>query len=163
MKSIHIIQILAKLRLLCGNLTGLYINPLDTRASSLFDMECKSMCWWIGFSAFIQIMMTTPNGNIFRVTGHLCGEVTGPGEFPTQSPVTRNFDVFFDLRQKKLLSTQSRGWWFETPSRPSWRHRNDFNKSYRTNSGFTEQIHNIGWKIFLPHQEAVKCTSNPQW
>ena len=43
-------------------------------------------------------MMTSSNGNIFRVTGPLCGEVTGPGEFPTQRPVTRNFGVFFDLR-----------------------------------------------------------------
>ena len=43
-------------------------------------------------------MMTLSNGNIFRVTGPLCGEFTGPGEFPTQRPVTRSFDVFFDLR-----------------------------------------------------------------
>ena len=35
-------------------------------------------------------MMTSSNGNIFRVTGHLCGELTGPGEFPTQRPVTRS-------------------------------------------------------------------------
>ena len=28
------------------------------------------------------IMMTSWNGNIFRVTGPLCGEFTGPGEFP---------------------------------------------------------------------------------
>ena len=42
--------------------------------------------------------MTSSNGNIFRVTGPLCGEFTGPGEFPTQRPVTRSFDVFFDLR-----------------------------------------------------------------
>ena len=27
-------------------------------------------------------MMTSSNGNIFRVTGPLCGEFTGPGEFP---------------------------------------------------------------------------------
>ena len=47
-----------------------------------------------------------------------------PGEFPAQRPVTRNFDVFFDLRPNKLLSKQWRGWWFETPSRPLWRHRN---------------------------------------
>ena len=25
-----------------------------------------------------EYMMTSPNGNIFRVTGHLCGEFTGP-------------------------------------------------------------------------------------
>ena len=43
-------------------------------------------------------MMTSSNGNIFRVTGPLWGEFTGPGEFPTQRPVTRSFDVFFDLR-----------------------------------------------------------------
>ena len=30
-----------------------------------------------------------------------------PGEFPAQRPVTRNFDVFFDLRPNKLLSKQS--------------------------------------------------------
>ena len=46
------------------------------------------------------------------------------GEFPTQRPVTRSFDVFFDLRLDKRLSKQSWGWWFETPSRPIWRHCN---------------------------------------
>ena len=47
-----------------------------------------------------------------------------PGEFPAQRPVTRSFNVFFDLRLNKRLSKQSWGWWFETLSRPSWRHRN---------------------------------------
>ena len=42
-------------------------------------------------------MKTSSNGNIFRVTGHLGGEFTSPGEFPTQRPVTQSFDVFFDL------------------------------------------------------------------
>ena len=37
------------------------------------------------------------NKNVFRVTGYLCGEFTGPGELPAQRPVTRSFDVFFDL------------------------------------------------------------------
>ena len=69
-------------------------------------------------------MMTSSNGNIFRVTGHLCGEFTGPGEFPAQRPVTRSFDVFFDLCLNKRLSKQPWGWWFETPSRSLWRHCN---------------------------------------
>ena len=47
-----------------------------------------------------------------------------PGEFPTQRPVTRSFDVYFDLRPNKRLSKQSWGWWFETPSCSLWRHRN---------------------------------------
>ena len=46
------------------------------------------------------------------------------GEFPAQRPVTRSFDVFFDLRLNIWLSKQSWGWWFETPSRPLWRHCN---------------------------------------
>ena len=30
-----------------------------------------------------------------------------PGEFPAKRPVTRSFDVFFDLRLNKQLSKQS--------------------------------------------------------
>ena len=46
------------------------------------------------------------------------------GEFPAQRPVTRSFDVFFDLRLNKRLSRQSWGWCLETLSRQLWRHRN---------------------------------------
>ena len=71
-------------------------------------------------------MMTSSNGNFFRVTGPLCGEFTGPGEFPTQRPVTRrSFDVFYDLRLNKRLSKQPWGWWFQTLSWSLWRHCND--------------------------------------
>ena len=48
-----------------------------------------------------------------------------PGEFPAQRPVTRSFDVFFDLRMNKRLSKQPWGWWFETPAWTLWRHRNE--------------------------------------
>ena len=46
------------------------------------------------------------------------------GELLTQRPVTRSFDVFFDLRLNKRLSKQSWCWWFETLSRSLWRHCN---------------------------------------
>ena len=46
------------------------------------------------------------------------------GEFPTQRPVTRSFDIFFDLRLNKRLRKQWWDWWFETPSRSSWRQCN---------------------------------------
>ena len=45
-------------------------------------------------------------------------------EFPSQRPVTRSFDVFFDLRLNKRLSKQSRCRWFETSSRSLWRQCN---------------------------------------
>ena len=48
--------------------------------------------------------------------------VRGIHRSPAQRPVTRSFDVFFDLRLKKQLSKQWWGWWFETLSRPLWRH-----------------------------------------
>ena len=48
-----------------------------------------------------------------------------PGEFPAQRPVTRGFDLFFDLHPNKQLSKQWWGWWFEAPSCPLWRHRYD--------------------------------------
>ena len=33
------------------------------------------------------------NENIYRVTGHLCGEFTGPSEFPPQRPVTQSLMI----------------------------------------------------------------------
>ena len=53
-----------------------------------------------------------------------------PGEFPTQRPVTRSFDVFFDLHLNDRLSKQLWGWWFETLSRPLWRHCNAKQSAY---------------------------------
>ena len=77
------------------------------------------------FGVFLSVlMMTSSNGNIFRVTGPLYEEFTGPGEFLTQRPVTRSFDVVFDLRLNKRLSKQSWGWWFETLSWSLWSHCN---------------------------------------
>ena len=67
-------------------------------------------------------IMTSSNGNIFGVTAFCAGNSPVPGEFPAQRPVTRSFDVFFDLRLNIRLSKQSRSWWFETPSRSLWRH-----------------------------------------
>ena len=46
------------------------------------------------------------------------------GEFPSQRPMTRSFDVFFDLRLNKLCSKLSRRRWFESPLCSLWRHCN---------------------------------------
>ena len=48
---------------------------------------------------------------------------------PAQRPVTRSFDVFFDLHLNKCLSKQSWGWWFEMPSCPLWRHLNEISNT----------------------------------
>ena len=69
-------------------------------------------------------MMTSSNGSIFRVTGHLCGDSSVTAGFPTERLVTQSVDVFFGLRLNKQLSKQSSSWWFETPSRTLWRQCN---------------------------------------
>ena len=60
----------------------------------------------------------------FSASLAICAGSPVTGEFPAQRPVTRSFDVFFDLRLNKRLSKQSWGWWFETPSHPLWPHSN---------------------------------------
>ena len=52
------------------------------------------------------VMITSSNGNMFRVTGPLYSPVTG--EFPSQRLVRQSFDVLFDLHLNKRLSKQSR-------------------------------------------------------
>ena len=100
-------------------------------------------------------MMTSSNGNIFHVTGHLCGEFTGPGEFPTQRPVTRSFDVFFDLRLNKRLSEQPWGWWFETPSWSLWRQCNGWFSSISV----THQYESVlAIKIILKKTDGFKTS-----
>ena len=64
-------------------------------------------------------------GKYFRVNGSLCVEFTGHRWNPRIRPVTRSFDVFFDMRLNKRLSKQSSVWWFETPSRSLLRHYNE--------------------------------------
>ena len=59
-------------------------------------------------SYFRCVMKTSSSGNVFRVTGPWCGNSPVTGEFPAQRPVTRTFDVFFDLLLNKRLSKQ---WW----------------------------------------------------
>ena len=51
-------------------------------------------------------MMTSSNGNTFRVTCPLCGEFTGPRWIPRTKASDTSFDVFFDLRLNKRLSKQ---------------------------------------------------------
>ena len=72
----------------------------------------------------LSFMMTSSNGNVFRVTGNCKGNPPITGEFSSQRPVTRSFDVYFDLHLKKRLSKQSRHRWFQTTSRSLWRYCN---------------------------------------
>ena len=81
------------------------------------------------------------------------------GEFPSQRPVTRRFDVSFDLGLNERMSKQSRRRWFETQSRSLWRHRGGRTNSHadlsRRHSGFGY----ICTKWLLAHQQPA-CSRN---
>ena len=90
----------------------------------IWDAVMFMWCHCDDLMATAQSMMTSSNGNIFRVTALCVGNSPVSGEFPTQRSVMWNFDVFFDLRLNERLSKQSWGWWFETSSCSLWRHCN---------------------------------------
>ena len=71
-----------------------------------------------------MLMMTSWKGTFSALLAIFAGNSQVPGEFPAERPVTWSFDVFYDMRPNKRLSKRSRGWWFETPSHPLWRHSN---------------------------------------
>ena len=68
--------------------------------------------------------MTSSNGNIFRVTGHLCGEFIGPRWIPHTKAGDAELWCLLWSAPGWRLGKQSWGWWFETLSHSLWRHRN---------------------------------------
>ena len=101
-------------------LSNLMSNPKMCFQGTRIHKVC--IVWGYGLH---QYTTTSSNGNICLVIGPLCGGFTGHRWIPAQRPVTRNSDVFYDMRLNKRLSKQWWGWLFETPSRSLWRHCND--------------------------------------
>ena len=60
-------------------LTFYYIKDRDGMRSYNFRWYATWTCVVLSIK---NVMMTSSNGNIFRVTGHLCGEFTGPRWIP---------------------------------------------------------------------------------
>ena len=76
-------------------------------------------CQWGNFQGYVswwRHLMGTSSALL-----DFCGSIHY--ELSYQRPVTRGFDVIFDLRLNKRLSKQSRRRWFETPSQPLLGHR----------------------------------------
>ena len=132
----------------------------------VFDHKCATKCpfcpdeyvshhpWWRHQMETFSALLALCAGN---------SPVTG--EFPTQRPVTRSFDVFFDLRMNERLSKQSWGWWFETPSRPSWRHNNDKTSCHMTLPGNASvtglgSCWYVGLVVILPQTSCMDCKND---
>ena len=105
---------------------------------------------------FASIMMTSSKGNISASLAICAGNSPVPGEFPTQRPVTRSFDVYFDLRPNKRLSKQSWGWWFETLSCSLWRHRNELSFITRIVAIYLRELVGHFWWRHLVNRNYTK-------
>ena len=78
---------------------------------------------------------------IFSALLAICaGNSPVTGEFPAQRPVTGSLMFSLICTGNKRSSKQSRGWWFETPSCPLWRHCND---------------DPVPWRTQMPHQASL--------
>ena len=95
-----------------SKLSYAYAGTSDTNTYSMLHwcICCSCAPWWRN-----QMEPFPRYWPLVRVTGG----------FPSQRPMTRKFDVCYDVRLNNGLSKQSRCRWFETPWRSWWRHRYD--------------------------------------
>ena len=106
----------------------------------------RPLCWCdiIATGNWLSVfcMVTSSNGNIFRVTGHLCGE--GPVSSPHKSQWRGALMLFLICVWINVwVNNGEWGWWFETLSRPLWSHRNVDHYS----QGGKTSYHQILWYL----------------
>ena len=102
-------------------------SAIRLRVKKISKLRITSPLWWkfsddrwIDLTAWWRYQMET-----FSALLALCaGNSPVTGEFFSQRPVTRSFDVLFDLCLNLRLNKQSWGWWFEAPSCSLWRYCN---------------------------------------
>ena len=109
----------------CAQSMGIFWVIWSFAQTSMYQTHIASTSYWFTFA-----MMTSSNGNISVLLAVCAGNSPVTGEFPSQRPVTRSFDVILDLHPNKRLSKQSWGWRFDTPPRTLWRLCNAFFTSY---------------------------------
>ena len=107
---------------------------VDSRNVATEKSIQRKLTWWRHQMEIFSALLAICAGN---------SPVTG--EFPTQRPVTRSSDVYFDLRPNERLSKQWWGWWFETLSRSLWRHRNEMELTHWDHFKLFRATVCLGW------------------
>ena len=82
----------------CRSLSSGLIVITTNKISIWVVLLCINYTWWRQMKT-LSALLTLCAGN---------SPITG--EFPAQRPVTRSFDIFFDMRLNKRLSKQGWGW-----------------------------------------------------
>ena len=125
---------IAKILIILCHYVILKMVPYRWRSTRLwytvFWRYLQSRTWWRHQMETFSALLAICEGNS-----------PVPGEFPAERPVTRSFDVFFDLCPNKRLSKQWWGSWFETPSSPLRRHCNDKSFIYITYKSYAHDCH----------------------
>ena len=91
-----------------GNIFGINITVFKRYHANGYSAFNKPVTRGVWLNTWWRHQMETFSALLAICVGNL--PVTS--EFPSQRPVTRSFDVFFDLSLNKHLSKQSRGRWF---------------------------------------------------
>ena len=111
--------------------------------------------FWLGREVRAWIMMPSSNGNIFRITGHLSGEFAGHRWIPREK--ARDAELWCFLWSTPELTVEQT-WWFETPSRPLWRHCNVSNYKHSFMMTFAIKLNAI-ILIKYPTWLWIRCKS----
>ena len=123
------------------------LSPIECDACFIYICIIPNALWG---------MMMSSNGDIFRVTGPLCGEFTGhpvTGEFPHTKASDAELRCFlWSAPEYKRLSKQSWGWWFEKLLCSIWRQDNGCKRKRKY---VDKQIHGLFILTFRFH-----CTVN---
>ena len=104
------------------------ISLMSTRSVGYLGCQFQglSVCIHsVKWSVLYFSMMTSSDGNIFRVTGFLCGEFTGHWWIPLLKASDAELWCFlWSAPLDKRLGKQSWGRWFEKPLHSLWSHCN---------------------------------------
>ena len=82
-------------------------SPGDAVYTSLGLNELPRLIWIILLPVGSIDNTITSMQAVEGLGGAIYGEASVTGEFPAQRPVTRSFDVFFDLHLNRRLNKQS--------------------------------------------------------
>ena len=102
-----------------------FIMLLALNWANHFSRECCSKLYWPVHYSFQHFHDDVIKWKHFSRSWPFVRGIHRSRWIP-QRPVTRSFDVFFDLRLNKRLSKQPWSWWFEKPSWLLWRQCNDY-------------------------------------
>ena len=161
--DIQLYHMIAHISSLSGDQITRQINHLFNLTTSLHNLTVEYIYFEWCINGKLIIYIPTSRGPILlawntwwrhQMETFSALLVTGPGELPTQRPVTQSFDAFFDLRLNKRLSKQSWSWWFETQSRTLWRQCNNFHPSIDKQS---HPLLSLGW-TYLAIPKLQRCS-----